>query len=370
MQIKLPIASLGLVTALGDNVTQCAAGQRAGLSLARGLPDFMVEGPLDDDDNVEVAATGHTIGPLTEGFLPPGLWLRIGSAALADLLRYGELPPASDTGYWKRTALFLVVPDVTGDRFGWPEPEVDTLVAGKYAEPLLALAEIYPTFQPGQIGTGHAGFAAAVCSARNLVGQGSYDRAVVLGVDSYVDPLSLGVLANEGRLKCDAAPTGLLPGEAGACVLVERQRRGRVEGTLLSACFTPSTVPAPGEDEARAAFIAAAGQALATAAATVLAEAGVATPFAGDLVLDLNGEEWRAHAWGAAQLRLQGAIDLGASNLVLPCESFGEIGAASGAAALCLATRAFARDYALGDHALLLSISENGDAGAVLVEKS
>jgi 3-oxoacyl-[acyl-carrier-protein] synthase-1 len=371
MQIKLPITSLGMVTPLGHGVITSAAAARAGLSRAGTLPGVTIEGSMDDEDHVVASASGHRISPLTDGFLQTGVWLRIGVEVLRDAVVYGTLPPPTDTSFWRRTALFAVVPDVTSERLGWPDDdEVGIGIGRVYAEPLCSLAGVDLAFAPAQVAVGHAGWAAAVCAARGALGRVA-DRAIVLGVDSYVDTLSLTVLGAAERLKSPDSPTGMLPGEAGGCFLLERSadRGGRAEASLLSAHHAPSRLPPPAEDEDPTAFIAAVGRELGAAAATALAEAGVPAGFAGDVFLDLNGEEWRARVWATALLQLRGHLDLDRCNTVLPCASFGEIGAASGPVAVGLAVRAFARGYARDDKALVLSTSENGDVAAAVVTR-
>jgi 3-oxoacyl-[acyl-carrier-protein] synthase-1 len=315
---------------------------------------------------------GHRVSPLTDGFLQTGLWIRLGLAALRDLLAYGELPPPDDARFWGATALFVVVPDATSDRFGWPEEDVADIVRDKFATPLAELLGASFRFDRARVFHGHAGGTAAAMAAKALLDGGSFDRAVLLGVDSYVDQLSLRVLDSEGRLKSPLVPVGLMPGEAGACVIFEREaaaarRTARREGSILAAHVFPAPAEPPDADGDRIPFYRDAGRRLAVAAATVLAEAERGAPFAGDVVADLNGEVSRAHAWAAARVGLARHVDFDRSNVVLPCGSFGEIGAASGLVGVCLAVRAFVRGYARGDATLVLSVSEDGEVAAALV---
>jgi 3-oxoacyl-[acyl-carrier-protein] synthase-1 len=82
------------------------------------------------------------------------------------------------------------------------------------------------------------------------------------------------------------------------------------------------------------------------------------------IIGDLNGDTHRSSEWGYALVRLQDRFRLGNLPLWLPSVSFGETGAAAGAIAVCIATKAFERRYAPGNIALVWLLSENGSRGA------
>lgn len=375
MHLELPITSLGLVTALGQGVVHCAAAQRAGMSLTRELPDLSVEAEFEDDENNTATGRGHVVSPLTDGFLHVGRWMRLGLAALRDLVTYAELPPPTDAGFWRRTALIVLCPDTATDRFGWPEEDANAIIAMRYVERLLGLFGAELSFDRAHVFTGHASLGSAALAINGILSRGAVERAVVLGVDSYVDPMSLQILQGEGRLKTPMTPTGMLPGEAGACFLLERvgtatHRSGRQGAVFLAAAHLPPAREGPAEPEERMPFFYQVGRHLAAAATSVLEQAGVTRAFSGDVFVDLNGEEWKAHVWSAARLALGEVLNLDRASIIFPCASFGEIGAASGPAAVCLATRAFIRGYARGDKGLVLSVGDNGDVGAALVGRT
>jgi 3-oxoacyl-[acyl-carrier-protein] synthase-1 len=80
------------------------------------------------------------------------------------------------------------------------------------------------------VGKGHAGAATAMQRALQELESGRLERVLLVAADSLLDPTALQWLAEESRLKTDDLPVGLQPGEAGACLLVERtpsaQHRG------------------------------------------------------------------------------------------------------------------------------------------------
>jgi 3-oxoacyl-[acyl-carrier-protein] synthase-1 len=90
-------------------------------------------------------------------------------------------------------------------------------------------------------------------------------------------------------------------------------------------------------------------------------------PFAGEFYLDLSGEAWKARAWGYAQLRLRDVVAFEHCTNVFPSLSFGETGAASGVAGVCLAVRALARGYARSNHAVICSINDFGHTSAIMI---
>ena len=74
----------------------------------------------------------------------------------------------------------------------------------------------------------------ALARARELLASGRVDSCLVCGVDSLINAPMLDTLFRHQRIKHDANPDGLIPGEAAACVLVTRP--GRVSsqrGTVI-----------------------------------------------------------------------------------------------------------------------------------------
>jgi 3-oxoacyl-[acyl-carrier-protein] synthase-1 len=112
------------------------------------------------------------------------------------------------------------------------------------------------------------------------------------------------------------------------------------------------------------------GRALAETARKILAPPGppsksgdLAAKFQGDLYVDLNGEEWKANAWGHAIPRLARHIDFERSRVFVPAESLGETGAASAPVAMAWALYQMTEDGT--ESALVLSLSDRGEAAAI-----
>ena len=97
--------------------------------------------------------------------------------------------------------------------------------------------------------------------------------------------------------------------------------------------------------------------------------AGLALPAgaADDVYADINGERYRSEEWGFVAMRLPAAFR--ALEYSSPSECWGDVGAATGALGVVLAARAWARRYARGPRALVMTGSRNGDRGVISLEE-
>src|SRR5215212_5475194 len=79
------ITALGMESSLGGVVTACAAA-RAGLSMARELPDYSIT----SRDGTEIEIHGHSVATVS-GFRGLGRLVALGWSALSELLRDANL---------------------------------------------------------------------------------------------------------------------------------------------------------------------------------------------------------------------------------------------------------------------------------------
>ncbi|WP_437995565.1 hypothetical protein WMF26_30410 [Sorangium sp. So ce185] len=360
--MDLAITGMGMVTSVGMDAPTACASIRAGVAIPRPIPYFQVLNAATQENE---PLMGHAIRGFAEGFVFVGAWIRLALGALSDLARQGALPGASARSFWASTGLIAVTPHLGSDRYA-DDCSVRKDAAGireAYLERVEeALGLPLSAKHVEVLGLGHAGTAAAVAVARGWL-QAGLERVIVLAVDSYLDPFTLEWLADHRRLKIDDNPCGLIPGQAGACVLLETGvssgRRGAAACAVIEAVSTGAPAHQGAEQDQRGD-----GAGLARAMGDVLGDASAETPFRGDIVLDVNGETWRAAAWGNALARFAQRVASG-TRIVLPCNSLGEVGAASGAVGVCVAARALARGYGSGDRAIVASCSEWGQAGAL-----
>src|SRR5262249_11838208 len=80
----LAITAMGMVSAVGRDAASSCASLRAGLTRSRGIQCFTV---LDADEHELMPLLACPVHGITEGFQRLGTWVRLGAAALRDLLR-------------------------------------------------------------------------------------------------------------------------------------------------------------------------------------------------------------------------------------------------------------------------------------------
>jgi 3-oxoacyl-[acyl-carrier-protein] synthase I len=361
--MELAITSLGMISSVGYGVAPACAAIRAGIVRPQPLHSFrvLVSQPVE-----EVPLTAHPIRDYTEGFALVGRWLRLASGAWADLLQYGNFPDRSHSDFWKRTGLVVAIPFPDEESLSGRKEQDLALLKSAYVLPFLKIANV--PLRPEHthlLWSGHTGALEGFCHAQRMLESTGIERVIVLAADSYLDESLLEELLSQRRLKTPAVPCGLMPGEAAACFLVEpqwgtRARRARPEA-MVRAVTTA-------RDERFSMAGPHTGTLLAQVIERALDMAGLTSPFLGDVHTDLNGENWRASHVAHAQLRLSQRLSPDI-RIRASAHSLGEVGAASGAVAVCIACRSYQRGYALADTSLILMLSERGHFGAMLLER-
>jgi 3-oxoacyl-[acyl-carrier-protein] synthase-1 len=361
--MRLIVTGLGMVTALGYGSVGSCAAIRAGLALPGALDGFEV----GDDDGGSRPVTGFPVSGYAEGFFLAGAWLRLAAGSLDDLRHSAGWPPASDAAFWNRTGLIALTPFIDTARFGWSLEQRPRALQEEFLHPLLALQRLPVTEERCRIlAAGHCGLAVALREARRLLTERYLERVIIVAADSYTDRPSLEWIDGQRRLKQPLQPVGLMPGQAGACLLVEAEGVARARGAPQIIQVGGASQAAPPGGRSRAPEL---GRALAESLLQVLHAAEAPTPFRGSLVVDLNGEEWKAAAWGHAQVHLVRHVDFERCRLRIPAESLGELGAASAAVGAGVAIS----DLIQGDDAdvgaIVCSLSDVGEVGAVLFQR-
>jgi hypothetical protein len=344
------ITGLGMVTAIGHGAVESCASLRAQIVRPRPLP-FQV---LSSDEMGARAATGHCLHGLVEGFTGLARLVKLGGLALEDLIRAADLP-VSEARFLHQTALSIGLSPTRQDEWDF----YDEFLAEKLPERLLRHAGLaIPAQNVSVLRGGHASGLLALQQGMQLLRSQQFQRVIVLGIDSLVEDHALQWLASRRRLKTPEQAVGLMPGEAGAAVLLERpaeakRRTAQVQGLLtgLGSNRIQDMTSRKGAESGRA-------------LAQAIRQAWPASIPVGDLYGDLNGEQDRAMEWGCAQVLLRETHDLDAMRLFAPAECLGDTGSASGLIALGAALRSFARGYAGGQHALVWSSSDSGEFAA------
>jgi Beta-ketoacyl synthase, N-terminal domain len=375
--LSIVVTGLGMVSSLGTNAISACAAARAGISRAAPLEGANV---YDEESGELIPIAGHC-ATVTNGFSSLGRVARLGQKAIQDLM---SSPGASriDLGslavlcavpggyYWcerHRQELQPVADSLPFDS----EAAINFENGERQEEFRVALVARLSTVSPiplnGSLSRLYFGEQAAMAMAlKDAVADlqsGRFSACLVGGIDSLVDPMTLSDLSSLGILKTPLEATGFMPGEAAGFALLETHEHASRRGAAIHAVIEEPIVQR--EDIHRFRDIPVGGRALAAAiseAAGPYCENG-SSP--GLLIGNLNGDTWRAREWGTALVRLPAYLRT--IPLWTPVESFGEVGAASGAVALCVGVRAFQRGYARTRTIVVWLSGDDGAKGSFIL---
>jgi 3-oxoacyl-(acyl-carrier-protein) synthase len=328
------ICAIGARTPVGFTAAASAAAVRAGISRLGLHPSFVDQ----DDEPVSFAAD-----PATAPDIPIAARMQDMLNSVADEVQ-GQLPVAmSIDGCW------LALPE---PRAGLPT-DLAPWLADSTQGPVHVLSR------------GHAGGLMALQAAAQALSHDEVEIALVIGVDSYHDLVTIQSLDMRRRLMAARNPGGFPPGEAaGACLLVRGETAARrgipVLARIRSAATAVEPHPLRSDDPCL-------GEALTAVVAS--AASGLQRPQ--ELITatycDLNGERYRSEEFLYTLLRT-GAAFVKAHDYVSPADCWGDVGAASGPLFAVLAVASGLGGYAKGAYPLLWAGSDSGYRAAVLLE--
>lgn len=374
----LAVTGIGMVSPLGLDVISSCAAARAGICRIVEIDDLIV----NDAEGAEIAPVSVSRVPLVSaGFFGFARLLQLGVAGLADLVR--ATGPLSDS----KVGFILVVGGETY-RSAWlsrarKDPEMaaggdlDAFQASIATSEARIVTQLLPALlrRAGLAVVEKAcktlcaatavGFIGALQQAEEWLDKRVCDRCVIGGLDSLLDPTTIDVLNRLHILKTPENPVGLIPGEAACFLLVENPRaaaRGAaVQATLESPASTLGAAhprlqdPAAGHDALAVAI---------SESFARLSDVGRAT---GMVVVNLNGDAYRAAGWGESFVRVLTPMRLGTLPTWLPPIFFGDTGAATGPVSVALLARGWARGYASSPNALVCLMDDLGGRGTFYV---
>ena len=376
----IAITGLGMVSSLGlDVVSSCAAAQ-AGISRINKLNTLQL---MDTNTGELGYAVGCPVSGITDGYLGLGRLVRLGLIGLKDLINYSEL---SD---WRNSGLYINLS--TGIYFKeWEKVERDKIVESQseYIENVipydiglrnniykmwliptilkLCKLNIDPENQLVFFGD-QVGIINVIQVALNNILSGKFERCIIGGIDSYVEADILEAIYNLNLIKTPSNPAGIIPGECASFILLEREevarrRNGKIEGFIESICEKS-------ESFNRFSNQPPIGIALLETISETL-ESIKNTEHSLDLIIgSINGDPYRSYDWGYTQVHLKSKYSFEDIIEWYPALSFGEIGAATGFAAICMAIRGFVRGYVKTDNVLIWLYNDNGSRGSFFVRE-
>ena len=184
-----------------------------------------------------------------------------------------------------------------------------------------------------------------------------------MSVDSWLDTSSLNWLVDEGRLKSDESPVGLMPGEAASILLLEPLERQTTAFKTLSIISNPVVkFSSVGDFKSEPNH----GRVLSSCIKETLKNKE--QNFDGYIYHDTNGEHWKSYEYGSAKVMLVKELEQAKAE-VYSADSIGDTGAVTPSISLLQATHLFSRINLPNQQALILSQSMNGSTGTFLVSK-
>jgi 3-oxoacyl-[acyl-carrier-protein] synthase I len=338
------VTALGVATPLGLSAAASEAAFRAGMMAV-----------------TETAVLGHGGEPLRASWLetlPPELSRPERMRALADLA-LEDLLDAGPREWTAKLGLFLGLPGVPDDDAGGTGA-LGAAVAAALEEWLSPPQRWFLSFHHGRSAAFYALEAAMTALASERC-----DVALVGGVDSLCAPATLESLDAEHRLLGASPLGGVIPGEAAAFVRLERgdsaEAAGRAKAVLLTAATAHDPCHFYRDEPTR-------GDGLAAVFRSLRESSWTRGRRAHRLYTGETGEAFWAEELSLAALR-NAPIVPEPFVRTMAAESFGDLGAASGAVLLALAIQGFAKH---GGHAdpltvLICSSSDDGHVGGCLV---
>jgi len=341
---RLALTANGMVCAVGFYATAACAAIRAGIS---GFAELRYA------DNDGVPIRGARVPPSSRQVAESG------PERIVDLLALALIDCMNEAPSHDLEAIPLLVGVAEHDRPGGLSPaQAGGLLA---ALDRRAGLRFHPRLSR-VFTTGHTAAFRALDTAREIVAGRAASACLVAGVDSYLNPETLLWLDSHARLKTPRNSDGVVPGEAAACVLVERPARPP-RGVLELAGL--------GFGHERAAVLTEEpplqGLGLTAAVREALAEAGLQIHEVDVRSSDVAGE---GYAFKELALSLQKLMRVRRD--VLPiwhaADIIGDTGAAAGAVQLVIAMQALRRGYAPGRRFVCHASAVPGDRAAAILE--
>lgn len=198
--------------------------------------------------------------------------------------------------------------------------------------------------------------------ARELLQQDSNIPAcLVCSVDSYINASSLLWLDQHDRLKTEDNSDGVIPGEAAAAVIVQRQLTTKASIKITGLGFGYEKVNILSEEPLL-------GLGLTEAARKALVEAGIQIHETDFRLSDVTGESYGFKEQALMVARLLRVHQEEGYPIWHCAEYVGDLGASAGISQLVMAFHAFSKGYAPGKRAISYTSAVTGERAVVILE--
>lgn len=345
MSRDVHVVAVGARTPLGLDAEASMAAVRAGISQVTEHP-FLID------------RMAEPVRLTRDGVLDPGRMgserlVEMGASAVEEAMR--SLDAAG--GAVGSIPLLLGLPE---ERPGWTGEHARTVMDGLGAKPLpLRLHSITP------YPFGHAAGLVALDTAYRWIRSGQADLFLIAGVDSYLDPATLGWLDTNRQLATSYHRGAFFPGEGAGAIVV-------ASGSFVAGRGLPSLAVVRSTATATEAKLiktdaVCVGEGLTACVRVAVAPLRVPDEAIDGIICDINGERYRSQEWGFTLLRFPDALR-DPTGYELPASCWGDMGAASGPLFATMAVTAGRKGWAKGPRYLLWTSSEGGRRAAAVLE--
>lgn len=343
---KVVITGMGMITSVGHDSVTAPAAVWSGISRVGEIPNFVTR-------NGATSVGGFVYGITDQRSGSDRLLSMAIPAAQEALFMAEEFYEDLDLNSGK---LFLSLSP--------PERPVYEEFDRDDMQTLLELAQAEKLHSVELIREGHAGGIIALSESITLLREKKAKVCIVGGVDSLVEYPSLAWLEEKGRLKTDDRPTGFIPGEAAAFLVLElastsRKRGAPILGEIIRTAYTMEEAHISSDKPLI-------GKGLAESIKRSLNSKEGEVDKIDGIICDLNGEYYRMKEWALAMGRVFDGSAL-LPELWHPAEFFGDVGAASAVVCTAIAVSAINNGYFSGPYVIIWASSDNGGRGSVLL---
>lgn len=335
------ITGTGMICPVGLSAVSACAAKRAGISAFAELPY---------SDNAGEPIIGCSVPGLDWALRGQPRLLKLLTTSLTDLLNN----PPHDV-QWEQVPLLVCLAEPS--RPGGGAALAPSIV--KRIEDQLKV-QFHPK-NSRAFPSGHTAGFEALRQARDLIQHGRIAACVVCGVDSFLNAGTLQWLDEHYRLKTPANRDGVIPGEAGAAVLLEGRPSVNGLAEVIGLGFGKEQASILSEEPLL-------GRGLADAARLALAEAKLGLHEIDVRISDVTGELYGFKELPLVEGRLMRVVRKDAQPLWHWAEAIGDSGAAAGVAQLVLADQAFRKGYAPGQRAICLTSSVAGERAVAVLQ--